>query len=212
MGPNATRTLDSVPLKKIMQGIYSITIGAYNDIMHMYTLVYDTVTVTLPDLGRNISRTVTLIIDAIEAIPDCPVAATWALMNAKDQVQGYIGTVLYLKTQFEDAFFITSGELPPWLQPTKEVTTILSELVYYFKYHVEVLAWGCKSARPANPTACVLNRSVFDTETAVVDQLAGMGPVQQIFEFIDEVIVPPIELASKLYMDVTSAWDAMKRA
>lgn len=195
-----------------MEGVHSLGDRAYNDITHMYTLVYDTVTVTLPTLGNNITATARLIFEAVEAIPDCPIAATFALMNAKDQIQGYIGTALHLKAQFEDAFFISSGELPPWLQPTDAIISIVLELVSYFQYNAEVLNWGCNSTQPSNPAACVVNRSTYDAEVSVTDQLAGMRPIQEIFQYIDANILPPIAKVSQLYLDMTTAWDNMKRA
>lgn len=209
VGPNSTRTLDSEPLQKIIEGIYSICDRASNDVTSMYTLVYDTVTITLPTLGSNITHTALLIVQAIEAIPDCPIAATFALLNAKDQIQGYIGTALYLQAQFEDVFFISSGELPPWLQPTNTVLTIVSELMSYLLYNAEVLNWGCNTTQPSNPTACVVNRSTYDAEVSVTDQLSGMRPIQDIFRFIDTAIVQPINRVSQLYLDLTTAWDNM---
>jgi hypothetical protein len=212
VGPNATITIDSARLKRVLQSVYAITFGAYNDVMRMYTLTFETMTVTLPQLAVNISKTAILIIDAIQAIPDCPVAATFALITAKDNIQSYIALVLYLNVQFQEAFYISTGELPPWLRPTAEIPRILSEFGYYMLYHIEVLAWGCDGSSPSNPAACVVNRSLFDAEKAVKSQLAGLGPIQEIFDFVDETILPPIEIATKLYSDIQMAWDTMKRA
>lgn len=210
VGPNATKTIQSPQLKHVLQAVYSITHQAQTDINRMYTLVFDTITVTLPELAKNITSQANLIMDAIEALPDCPVAATFALMTAKDRIEADIATVLYLKVQFEDAFYITSGELPAWLQPTKDYLTILEELVFYLGFHSGVMKWNCDAPAPANPPACQLNRSVYDEEVSVDPLIGQLSIIGDIVNTIQTTIMPPIDTVTQLYYDITSAWDFMK--
>ena len=212
VGPNATKTIPSDKMRRIFEGIYSITYGAYDDIETMYTLVYDTVKVTLPDLAHNITSTAQLIVDAVAAIPDCPIAATFALMNAKVDLEDDVALLLVLRSQYEAAFFIDTGELPAWLDPSQEVILILSELADYILFHFSVLAWGCTDTPPANPYACQVNRSVYDQEVAEGEQLAALKAVGPIFNFIQSDIIPAFDAVTELYSEVTATWDKLKQA
>ena len=211
VGPNATMTVDSPRLRRLLRAVYSITFQAHNDIQRMYTLVYDTVIVTLPGLAVNITGNARLILQAIEALPDCPVAATFALMTAKDQIEGDIATILALKAQFEDAFFISTGELPAWLSPTKDFTVIITELVLYLGFHSSVMQWDCDAVVAANPPACQINRKVYEEEVSVDSLLGELNTIGDIVNAIQSKILPPISTATELYSDICTSWDKMKR-
>ena len=212
VGPNATTIVPSDRLRRIFEGIYSITFGAYDDIMSTYTLVYDTIKVTIPSLAYNITSTAQLIVDAISAIPDCPVAATFALMNAKDDIQDDIALLLLLKSQYEAAFFMDTGELEAWLHPSQEVIMILSELIDYLSFHFSVLDWACLDSPPASPYNCQVNRSVYNQEVAESTHLVLLQKVKPIYDFVQSDIIPAFDTVASLYSEINYAWNKLKQA
>ena len=201
--------VESDRLRRVMQAAYSIVATAHNDIQKMYTLVIETVQVTIPDIANNITGTAKLIVEAIQSLVDCPVAATYALIVAKDHVQTSISRLLFLKGQFEEAFFISTGELPVWLNPTKEVTKILLEFVDYLKFHVDVVSWKCDTT-PTRPKECVINRTSYDQEVAMRATISKLSIIGEVLEFVDTTITPPINAVTQLYSDIVTTWDFMK--
>jgi hypothetical protein len=204
------QTVPSPKLKTVLQAAYSIVATAHNDIQRMYTLVLDTVQVTIPDIANNITGTARLVVEAIQSLVDCPVAATYALIVAKDHITTSIARLLFLKTQFEEAFFISTGQLPVWLSPTKEVFRILAEFVNYIKYHLDVTTWGCDTATPRKPTECFVNRSQYDQEMEMRVVLSKVGVIGDILNFVTETVMPPINKVTQLYADIINTWDFMK--
>jgi len=211
VGPNATQPVESTKLRRLLLALYGISSSANNDMTTMYTLVFDTVKVTLPELATNMTNNVKLIFEALQALPDCPVAATFALLTAKERFEAAVILMLVLKGQFEDAFYITSGEWPGWLNPSKGIIVILKELAIYLVYHAQVMNWNCASASPANPLACQINRSTYNEELSVDPLILQLGVFGEVSKFIQETILPPINTVTKLYADITRAWDFLKR-
>lgn len=210
VGPNATKVIESDQLRRVLQAAYSIVDTARNDIQRMYTLVFDTVKVTLPELAKNVTNTVKLVVEAIKSLPDCPVAATYALIVSKDNIQSYLARIILLKNQFEEAFYISTGELPPWLNPTKEITRILGEFVKYIEFHFKVMLWGCDQPSPSNPQACAINRTLWDQEMSVNELLKKLPIIGEVLDFVQTTIIPPIQVVTELYSNLLYAWDVVK--
>ena len=210
VGPNSTKSIASPRLNSLVKGVYGLVTTAENDIRRMYTLVFDTVTITLPELGKNVTDTAELIVDAIQALPTCPVSAAFALLTAKSQIESAIGQVIVLWGQFQTAFFLDTGELPAWLKPTDEVKTIVTELVLYLEYHFEVLGWYCNATNQINKQACAVNRTIYDQELEASLMLRKIKLFGDIFAFIQDTILPPIALVQNLYDQITTTWDQMK--
>jgi regulator of replication initiation timing len=138
VGPNATQPVESEVLRRLLGSLHSISTQAQTDMQRMYTLVHETVFVTLPQLAQNTTRDLKLMVEAVRSLPTCPVAATFALITIKENVEAAVALVLVLKAQFEDAFYITSGDWPPWIVPTPTLITIFKELGLYLGYHSQV--------------------------------------------------------------------------
>eukprot|EP00048_Salpingoeca_helianthica_P015064 m.224861 g.224861 ORF g.224861 m.224861 type:complete len:794 (-) comp16565_c0_seq1:1010-3391(-) len=210
-GPNATQFVVSPKLTRLLKSIYSIAGIANDDIRRMYTLVYETIHVTIPQLATNISDSVNLFVEAIDALPDCPVAATFALITVKEQVEQEIATFLALVNEFADAFYITSGQLPQWLSPSKDWLQILAEMVSYLGYHSNVMGWKCDAEVPDNPTLCTTNYTNFQDEVAVDSFLGPLAEIGDVIDFIQTTFMTPINNAFELYANLQQGWDVLKR-
>lgn len=200
----------NVHLRKIVQAYYGVYKEAYDDINRMYTLAFDTITKTIPELVQNVTKTVLQIVEAIKALPDCPNAAAYALLDAKDKIQGYIALIFVLKGEFEDAFFIRSKTLPSWLNPTKELLMIIEEFPDYLIEHFEIIAWDCDNPTPFNPDQCLGNRTYYDEAVEMNVHMGRLKPVADILAFVQNRVMPQITDAITLYEDVRAKYEKLK--
>ena len=197
-------------LRKMLEAFNSVFGEAYNDIHRMYALAFDTITVTIPELAKNVTSTVGRIVEAIKALPRCPNAAAYALLDAKDKIQGYIALIFVLKGEFEDAFYIRSRQLPSWLHPTKELKMVIAQLPTFLINHFKIMAWDCDAATPAKPDMCNTLRAYFDEAKELNSMLSNLKPVADVLAFVQDTVKPQIDTAVRIYTSVRTAYETIK--
>ena len=124
----SNRTFVDSSFQKFFDVVGGMILEIRDDIEGMYYTVYDLVTDEIPSIGKAIGDAIVTIFEALKVIPDCPVAAIWAILSSVTSLQESVARILIAKDTFLTAFFLNEGAvLPSWLDPTDEFEILIEE-------------------------------------------------------------------------------------